>query len=259
MRSLILRAKKRVFSSRLGLFSAPLGKEGYDFFDLEPYDYASDAKRIDWKSYAKTRELYKKNFSEERSKNIHLIPIFCGSLFFGSSRLKFETLLEATAIIGFSALYAKERLFVQGEPIGNIFEFESYLYKLSEQKLIGKKPSFDPGLFYRSPKSLCIVLSDFLEPIDLTLFSARDDVVALFVLDHLETERVVNEEATLVDTISLAQSSAHLASSMRRYHKNIAAIHRKQKEHFAKIGVDWLELYEDSDVFTKLLYFFRSR
>ena len=259
MRSLILRAKKRVFASQLGLFSAPLGKEGYDFFDLEPYDYMSDAKRIDWKAFAKTRELYKKNFTEERSKNIHLLPILGGSLFFGSSRLKFETLLEALAIIGFSALRSKERLFVQGTPIRNIFEFESFLQKLAAQKLIGKKASFDPTLFYRSPKALTIVLSDFLEPVDLSLFRARDDVVALFILDHLETEKVLYEDATLVDTITLAQTGAKLASSMHRYHKNISALHQRQKSDFEKLGIEWVELYEDSDIFTKLLHFFGSR
>ncbi len=259
MRSLILRAKKQVFGSQLGLFSAPLGKEGYDFFDLEPYDYASDARRIDWRAFAKTRELYKKNFTEERSKNIHLLPLLGGSLYFGSSRLKIETLLEAVAIVGFSALRTKERLFVEGKSVRDIFEFENYLAQLASTKLIGREVYLDPKLFHRSPKALTIFFGDFLTHLDLSLWAARDDVVAIIIRDHLESNRALHEDAALVDTISLTTKSAQLDTAMKRYHKRIATLLQKQKSDFAQWGVDWVELFDDSEIFTQLLYFFGSR
>ena len=257
MKSIILKAKKAVYSSQIGLFQAPRSGEGYDFFDLEPYDFTSDAKRIHWPSYAKTRELYTKIFSKEERKNILLLPILSGSLHFGSTRLKSETLLEALAILAYSAFRYKEQLFIFDRQIKHIYELDLYLEKLANTPLLGKTTTLN--YLKNNTPHLTIVIGDFLEPLDLGFLAARDDLVALIVRDTLETSQVIEARANLVDTVSLSQKSANLASSMPTYHEKIAMALAKELDRFRSLGVEWLELFEYEDVFTKLALFFRSR
>ncbi len=257
MQHLILKTKKEVFSRQSGLFSSKKGGEGYDFLDLAEYDYQSDAKRIDWKSYAKTGRLYTKIYQEEFLKNILIIPILSGSLHFGKRRLKSEILFETLGLIAFSALREGAKLKILDNFFDNIHQLQLFLLSLARQNLIGERDSLDEKLFYRfGEKHLTIVISDFLEFTNLSLFAARDDVVAIIIKERFDAAC----EAELVDNQTLKKLPYNLTkSSLAGYRKNMEKILLRQKEHFFRHKIDFIEVGEDDNIFQKLYIFFKER
>ena len=260
---LIMKSKKEVFSQREGIFTTPLMGEGYDFAQLREYDYHEDAKRIDWLISAKMQKPYVRVYQQERARNIVLIFLRTGSLFFGSKRLKVHTLIESFLLVALSGLRLKERVVGfdrQMRLLENSATIEHFA-KGMEQDLIGTSLDIDMHkIFYQIPDlSLVIFLGDFLDPIDLSLFAAKHDVVCFVARDSIERAKM-DVYAKLIDCENLGQKSARLfGKSLKKYHKNIQEALDQNYAAFSKSGIDWVELWDDDNIFMKLQQFFMGR
>lgn len=260
---LIIKTKKEVFSQREGIFTTPLMGEGYDFAQLREYDYHEDAKRIDWLISAKMQKPYVRVYQQERARNIVLVFLRSGSLFFGSKRLKVHTLIEAFLLVALSAMRTKERVVgIDGKavPMESLGQIEGFA-KAMEQDLIGTSLDTEvQKIFYQIPEpSLIIFLGDFLDKIDLRLFATKHDVVCFVARDSIERAKM-DEYAQLVDCESLRQKSARLSGkSLQKYHSNIQRALDQNYATFAKSGIDWVELWDDDNIFVKLQQFFMGR
>ncbi|BCD59887.1 MULTISPECIES: DUF58 domain-containing protein [unclassified Nitratiruptor] len=263
MKRLIIKAKKAVYAHQHGIFSASLG-EGFDFVELIEYDYLSDAKKIDWMAYAKTGQAYMKLYQEEHMRNITIIPLMSGTLYFGFFRLKWEMLLESLALIGFSALASKDNLSLISEKshilkISNEYELENAITSIAHTPIIGKTFSYNlDELFYRlTQKHLIILVGDFLDPFSLKLLPTKHEVVAIAFASrakHFFKETIVK------DTQSLNERSVKLTpKSIDNYSKKIDTLQQEHLIQLKKAGCDTLTIYEDEDIFTKLQLFFGSR
>ncbi|BAF69701.1 DUF58 domain-containing protein [Nitratiruptor sp. SB155-2] len=265
MKQLIIKAKKAVYAHQHGIFSASIG-EGFDFVELTEYDYVSDAKKIDWIAYAKSGEAYMKLYQEEHMRNITIIPLLSGSLYFGFSRLKWEMLLEAVVLVGFSALASKDNLTwvsIDNKAdllrISNEYELEKLFLTFSKESIIGKSVTFNiDQLFYRlDQKHLIILLGDFLDPISLKLLPTKHEVV---VIAFANRAKHFSKEAILKDTQNLNEKSVKLTpKTIDTYIKKTDTLQQEHLMQLKKQGCDMLTIYEDEDIFTKLQLFFGSR
>lgn len=81
--------------------------EGRTFSDYRRYAPGDDTRLVDWKVYARTEELYVKQFESERDLTMHLLVDATGSMDFGAgSTNKFE--FAAKIAIGFAYLAVAE-------------------------------------------------------------------------------------------------------------------------------------------------------
>lgn len=263
--SLVIKTKKDIFSRSSGVFSSNISGEGYDFLEMREYTFADDAKKIDWLVSAKMQKPYMRVYQEEKLRNIVIIFLLGGSLFFGSKRLKIETLLEAFLLLGFSAVKNSEpvRVFADGmEVCKNLFEVEKKAKEIAKTPLVGRMANYDiTPLFYRiKERSLVILLGDFLEPIDVSLFAKKHEVVAFVARDSIERGMDINIASELVDSETLDEKSALLDNrSLYRYGENIEKALKQNYLHFLHNRVDFLELFDDDEIFGKMQKFFIGR
>ena len=102
--SLIIR--KRVTSKYTGPRKSVAMGRGMIFKDHRLYAPGDDFRSIDWRVYARTDNLYIKNYEEERNLVVHIILDCSNSMNFGKNITKFE---YASMIgIGFAYLAMKE-------------------------------------------------------------------------------------------------------------------------------------------------------
>jgi len=272
IKTLIIKTKKEVFSNSVGAYSTNIGGEGYDFLELKEYDFESDAKKIDWLISAKMQKPYVRINLEEKRRNIVAVFLLSGSLFFGSKRLKIETLLEAFAILGFSSVksgdifrsgYILQNSIKLSLPYKNIFNVEEELYNIASIELVGIKPAFDSlnELFYAiKEKSFVIFLGDFLYDIDFKLFSKKHEILAIVARDSIEKGIEKGIETELLDNENLKNKSYMLNSkNLKKYGKNIEKELQKNYIKFREFGIDFIEIFDNDNIFIKLQHYFLGR
>jgi uncharacterized protein (DUF58 family) len=93
--------------------------EGLTFADYRRYAPGDDTRLVDWKLYARTEELYVKQFEVERSRTLHVLLDATGSMAHGSPR-KFDR--AAKLGLGFAYLLARDHEAFQVSLVGDDIE-----------------------------------------------------------------------------------------------------------------------------------------
>lgn len=100
--------------------------EGLTFSDHRKYTPGDDTRLVDWRVYARTEELYVKQYEAERNLTVHVLLDASTSMDFGGDRTvsatphKFES--AAKLGLGFAALAAAERNAFRFALLGETFE-----------------------------------------------------------------------------------------------------------------------------------------
>lgn len=98
---------RRAEALRSGERASPAVGEGLTFSDHRRYSPGDEPGRIDWKLYARTEELYVKQFEEERQATVHVLVDESASMGFGEGAAdKFE--YGAKLGLGFAYRVARE-------------------------------------------------------------------------------------------------------------------------------------------------------
>ena len=265
-REIILRAKKDVFGSSIGDFVAPFKGDGLDFAEINDYHLGDDVKKINWKASAKSNSLKVNVFNEARELNIILIFMISGSINFGSVKLKQDVIAEILAILAYSSLKNKNRLwtlFFDNKELELFLptKSEAIVYEIIKSTLninvIGKKADFKNLCDYINTKfkqkSLIFLISDFYEKIDLSQIAHKNEVYALMIRDRLEEYPLLDGEFELVDGTNLRSNEFVLNKQVaKKYQKLLFKHDEKLIEHFLKHGINYGKIYTDDDLFLKL-------
>jgi len=197
--SLIIR--KRVTSNYSGTRRSMSQGRGLVIKDHRIYTPGDDYRGIDWKIYARTDDLHIKQYEEERSLVVHAVVDSSSSMNFGSPVKKFD--FASMIGVGFAHLALKENekiqfatfadkleFFKSKKGMGHLLSMVDYLNALKPN---GRGSFGDVMQMYRKTigsKSLIVVISDFLYPIDDIkvglLMLKKHDVKVIQVLDHSE-------------------------------------------------------------------------
>ncbi len=83
---------------------------GIEFSEVREYVAGDDPRRIDWNVSARHGGLYIKEFVEERDLNVYVVVDRSGSIAFGSTRSKWEIVMDVGASLVLSALHSNNRI-----------------------------------------------------------------------------------------------------------------------------------------------------
>ncbi len=268
-KKLLIRARKNIFGELSGNNISLNSGDGFDFYELRPYMYGEDVRRIDWKSSAKMNEPYVKLFHEEKQLQVLIVPILTGSLGFGLQRLKQDVVAEVVALLGFSALKNNDRYGVitcKGKEVNvsKISKKEAHLYScvdtLIQEHLLGIDADFDEVAeciqkrFKR--RSLVVFIGDFWSIPNLSSLAKKHELLCVIVRDRFEENPKPLGQIAQINPNNLAISNIFLDKNMAKDTKE------KVKSHDAhlikallKQGIRIQKIYTDDNVFAKLSHF----
>ncbi len=227
--------------------------EGYDFAEIVPYLLGEDARKIDWKSTAKTGEPHIKVFYEEKEVNIVICALMSGSLLFEKKK---ETLLELVASLGYMSLKTdniltpimiaqKENYFFP--PSKKPHAVEHFIKKLDETPLL--KSTLDTKNIateinrHLKKKSLIIMLGDFLGEYDLSKLSFRHQIHAIMIRDTFEENPSILGEGAFVDPESGEEATFYFGKKARdAYATHYLENDTKLIKHFHALGISYQKL-----------------
>ena len=192
---------KRVTSNYTGPRRSIAPGRGLIFKDHRIYAPGDDFRSIDWKVYARTDDLYIKNYEEERNLVVHSILDHSASMKFGKKISKFD--YGAMLGIGFGYLAMKEnekfRFSTFGEGL-NVFQQRKGMSQvaamvdyLNSVKTSGDSKLLECIMQYRKfigSRALIVLISDFLidlEEIKEAFYHfGNNQVKILQILDPVE-------------------------------------------------------------------------
>jgi uncharacterized protein (DUF58 family) len=188
--------------------------DGLTFKDFAPYTLGDDFRRIDWRIYARTKELFVKRFEEDRNLTIHILLDASGSMAYGGKQSKFSR--AATLALGVAYIAQKQHEHVE------FSLFSHYINPLKYQnqnisvqamtKQINDIRAHGTTDFNKimegykervRSKSLIFIFSDFLYPVEslarLLALYQRSNLYLVQVLHKDEVDLPFHGEARFID------------------------------------------------------------
>lgn len=272
-RHILLKARRQIIGDRIGNNPSLFRGEGYDFIELREYVPGDDTRHIDWNITAKMQRPYVKVFREERELSVVTVAMLGGSLYFGRDRFKIESVAEAVALIGYSALANGDLYTHYGFSETLVDEVRSskkrFAVSTSVEQVMGAEllhrradtTAMASTLYKRlKRRSLIVVIGDFFEIPDLRLLAKRHEVVALVVRDRLEEKPVPMGYTSLIDPVSGTVVEGDFNErSVRRYAQKVREHDAALFERFRKDGIRSTKLYTDANASVTLRRLFEGR
>ncbi len=268
---LLIKARRNIFGELSGNNISSRSGDGFDFYELRPYSYGEDVRRIDWKRSAKMNEPFVKLFHEEREIQILIVPILSGSLQFGIKRLKQDVVAEIVALLGFSALKNADRysIITCKNKIVNATKLskkESNLFQSVEsiinENLLGEKPQikmlneFIQKRYKR--RSLVVFIGDFWEIPKFNVLAKKHEILAINVRDRFEENPTTLGQINQINPDTLVSSNIFLDKQSVKNVKRKVSLHDRQLHSiFTKQRVRMQKIYTDENVYGKLYHFLR--
>lgn len=261
--SLIIR--KRVTSKYTGPRKSIAMGRGMIFKDHRLYAPGDDFRNIDWKVYARTDNLYIKNFEEERNLVVHIIVDCSSSMKFGKDITKFE--YASMLGIGFAYLAMKENEKFQFSTFSDKIEvFQSrrgrsqlaaMVHHLTHLKTGGISKIKDSIMQYRKligSRSVVILISDFLidmEEIKDALYSlGNHEMKVVQVLDPVEKELNIEGDFKLKDSESDQKMKTFISPRLRTIYRGMLEEHTdKIRKECSALGVGFYQFTTNTSIF----------
>lgn len=270
---ILIKARRQIVGERIGNNPSMFRGEGYDFIELREYIWGDDTRHIDWNITAKMQRPYVKVFREERELSVVSVAMLSGALDFGKPERKIESVAQAVALIGYSAI---------GN--GDLFAHYNFSQTLRDEVRVGKKKfavsqSVDSVMnaqllnhkadytamaqtLYKRLKrrSLIVVIGDFFEIPDMRLLAKKHEVVAVVVRDRLEEKPQPFGFTALIDPESGTVLEGDFnAASVQKYHEKIRVHDGMLFEQLRRDGIRYTKLYTDGNASVTLRRLFEGR
>jgi len=269
----------RVVSSQLaGQYHSVFKGRGMSFSEVRPYQPGDDIRTIDWNVSARMREVYVKQFEEERELTVMILVDTSASGLFGTrEQSKADLAAEIAAVLAFSAIENNDR-------VGLILftdKVEKFVPPKKGRKhvlrvvteILDHRPAsphtdLSSGLSFLSRvskrRSVAFLLSDFLADgweKALRVVHQRHDLVPLVLSDPAEEALpdlgiVFLRDAETGEVVPVDTGDARL----RERWVNWCLSRRDARERlFRKLRVDWVSVHTDEDYVPALTRFFERR
>lgn len=272
-RHIVLKARRQIVNDRIGNNPSMFRGEGYDFIELREYVPGDDTRHIDWNVTAKMQRPYVKVFREERELSVVTVAMLGGSLHFGTERFKIESLAEAVALVGYSALgngdlYThfsfSETMRDEVRSSKKRFAVAQSVEGIMGAELLNRRADYNAmaSVLYKRlrRRSLIVVFGDFFEIPDFRLLAKKHEVVAIVIRDRFEEKPSAMGFTALVDPESGEVLEGDFnARSVRKYHERVRAHDGMLFERFRRDGVRVAKLYTDGSASVTLRRLFEGR
>jgi uncharacterized protein (DUF58 family) len=278
IRRIEIGTRKKVGTMFAGNYTSVFRGQGMTFSEVRPYQPGDDVRRIDWNVSARSKDVYIKQFVEERELTIALVVDVSGSQRFGSrGGEKLGLAAELAALFAFTAIKHNDRvaLIAFSEQIERFVppkKGRKHVLRLIDDILrvnpIGHGTNWEEGLSMAERvlhrKSVVLFISDFIGLPELTKFRAfakKHDVIPVWLTDPMEealpdvgflwVRDPETGEDRLLDTSSSVVRDAY-RDKVRREHKRIDDI-------FRRAGMSPIRIANGTDYTRTLLGYFKMR
>ena len=272
-RHILLKARRQIIGDRIGNNPSMFRGEGFDFIELREYISGDDTRHIDWNVTAKTGRPFVKVFREERELNVLTVGLLGGGLHFGSEKFKIESVAEAVALIGYSAvangdMYGhcnySEALRDEIRPSKKRFSVQQSVESVLSAEILHRRVDLNLAIkeLYRRIKrrSLIVLIGDFFEIPDIRVLARKHEVVAIVVRDRAEETPSPMGFTALIDPESGAVLEGDFSErSVKRYRERVRAHDHELFEMFRTSGVRATKLYTDANAIVTLRRLFEGR
>jgi uncharacterized protein (DUF58 family) len=218
LKKLDLLAKKKVISSYVGGQRSLRQGRGIEPVDHREYFPGDDLKFVDWKVYGRTEKLFIKRFEEEKSLTTHILVDASNSMNFKTGRYtKYD--FASMLAMGFAYLVTRENekfavaTYNTGlrdvmQPRRGKGQFFRAIDLLDKQKLGGMtnlEKAADKYADMIRTRSLCVLISDFLEPIEtikkgiIHISKKSRNMIVIHVADPAEKRFELQGDVKLYD------------------------------------------------------------
>jgi len=243
LKKLSLIVNKRVTSKYSGEHKSHYTGSGTLFKDHRPYALGDNYKAIDWKVFARTDDLYIKQYEEERNLNVHILIDSSASMGF---KKKFEMASKLALGFGFLAMKNNERvqfatfskdlqIIKASKGSKQILSILDHVNKINPSK---ESNFYDSIVRYKKlihNKSFIVIISDFMfdtkEILDSLFLRGRSHTIKLIqVLDDEEKNMPLEGDFKLIDMESNFELKTYIS---RRSQQDYL---KKMKEHVKLIN-----------------------
>jgi len=263
-RIITIKIKQKVLSLLEGRHQVLKFGEEDDLKNIREYTYGDNVKRINWIITAKEKKPYVVEREELKSQNI-IVCLFIDQEFLFKNKL--DRLVEVYGIIGYSALYQRDRLFtyIFGEGLEREYTHRNmpstvdqvikdiYSMELKEKRL--DLTGFETVLA-RHRRSLVVLIGDFFYEVNLLKVASKHRVKIIKIRDN-EEENPENYMGYQLKSFDGKKKIPYLVKPMVKTYKN--NLHRidhqlRQQAVLKKIPVRTIYTSEDPLVKLKTLF-----
>jgi len=256
---------KRITSNFIGQKrSTALGK-GLIFKDHRIYAPGDDIRNLDWKVFARTDDLFIKNYEEERNLAVNIIMDSSASMDFGRETKKYEyggmlalgfayLSLKANQKVQFTNFAEDIQVFKPSKGMGLVANMVHHINGMTPKGKSDIDVSFQKVKHTIGNKTMTIVISDFLIPlhqIELGLLNlGKQELTVIQVLDPVEKNLKMEGEYDLEDSETGTKLKSFISTRMRNQFQNKLDAHtNKVKELVEALGGKFFQFTSNVDVF----------
>ena len=261
-----------------GQYKSVFRGRGMEFDEVREYQPGDDIRTIDWNVTARSGMPFVKRFVEERELTVMFLVDVSASGAFGSGRRsKLDMVIEAAALLMFSALKNNDKVglvtfcddvldyFPPRKGKSNVLHL---IRQLVAAEPIPRETNLDRALEFLSRvqkrRAVVFLISDFLAPLAhhaMAVCNKRHDLIALTVADPRE------QSLPDVGFISLVDAETGEIVELDTRHPRVRDLFQARTAQRAeglsgelkRVAVDELGIRTDEDYLTSLRRFFRMR
>jgi uncharacterized protein (DUF58 family) len=261
-----------------GLHRSPFLGYSTEFSAYRAYTQGDNLRHIDWKVWARTDELYLKQFEDDTNLCCHIFLDTSASMDFGAGPAnKFDYGRVLAAVLGYLMVRQRDapglvlfndsaRLAIPAQTTRSQAD-EIYL-RLSQAKA-GGRTLVDQSLFQLvetfTRRGLAVVISDFFSPGETALellrrlAAVRQEVIAFHVLAPEEMDLPYHHEYLMEDSETGEQIPVHPELFRKEYQQRLTEFCRRLEAQCVKLEVDYQRLRTDAPLDVALIAYLERR
>ncbi|MFQ3275104.1 MAG: hypothetical protein ACI9LV_000942 [Candidatus Nanohaloarchaea archaeon] len=269
-----LALKKNSTEIQEGEQSSSSTGQGMIFEDHKKYLPGDDIRKIDWKAYARTGDLYVKRFEEEKSVTVHILVDRSSSMDFGSEEKKYDYASKIGLALAYMTSNTNDRFRFsvfsetitdissarRNPNIGAMVDTLNELRKTPESRIEKCITEYSARI---ENKSIVVIISDFLTDIEEIESAVNrlggSDVVLVNTFDVEEMDPSIEGDKILQDPESDREVRTYLSRKTREDYRSKLEKHMHDIEEIAdKYGAEYILASTDEDVFESFLKVWRA-
>jgi uncharacterized protein (DUF58 family) len=203
LKKIRIETKRKIDTLYVGGYRSAFRGQGLSFEAVREYVAGDDVRSIDWNVSARMNHLYVKEYSQERELSVVLMIDLSGSVEFGSTASKRETILEFTAMMLYLAQMNNDRVSLilftdRVEKFLRPRKGRKFVLRVLDEvikiKTEGRgtdiRQAADFAARVLKKRSIIFLISDFMDSGEymsrLNHMSAKHDIVCVHVADPFE-------------------------------------------------------------------------
>ena len=268
-----LALKKNSTEIQEGEQSSASTGQGMIFEDHKKYQPGDDIRKIDWKAYARTDDIYVKRFEEEKSLTVHILVDRSSSMDFGDPN-KYDYAGKIGLALAYMTSNTNDRFRYsvfsetvtdissarRNPNLGEMVDTLNELRKTTESLIERCMNDYSAKI---ENKSVVVIISDFLTDVEEIESAVSrlsgSDVVLVNTFAEQELDPDMEGDKILTDPESDSRLRTYISRKTRSNYKENIREHTSQVEEIAdKYGAEYILASTSEDVFDSFLKVWRA-